>query len=316
MATHYENVHVIINPASGQNEPILNVIDEVMHEHEVPWQAQVTQEPGDATTMTKEAVAQGADLVVCYGGDGTLMEVINGLIDVDVPVGILPGGTGNAVAIELNIPAELRQAVEVAVTSDNLRRMDLGRVDDRYFIMRVFTGIGEDQVATREMKDKYGLLAYPISAFKFLEGMEEVDYRLEIDGKSVTAKAVLCYVDNVGSIGGMRSSEVIEPITADIRAITGRESAKADVDPWDGLLDVILLSSEANKIMAMASYLLNIGQNEQHVDCWQVKRVRIDADPPQPVRLDGETFGETPVEIEVVPSAVTVVLPQERPDEG
>lgn len=314
MSSPYTNVHIIVNPASGHDEPILNVINDVCRKLEVTWTIHVTQAAGDATEMARAALADGADLVISYGGDGTVMEVINGLVGAEVPLGILPGGTGNAVAIELAVPDTLAEALEMALTSTARRHMDLGRVGDRYFILRLFTGIGEDQVASREMKDSYGLLAYPISAFHFLREETDVPYRLVLDGQPVEAEGLICYVDNVGSLGGLRPIDILEPMRIDNDAETGRETYKADVDPSDGLLDVILISRNTQQLVAFASYLLNIGEAKQHINYWQVKKVRIEADPPQPAWIDGEPFGETPVEIEVVPAAVNVIVPE--PDDN
>lgn len=310
MAGKYSNVHIIVNPAAGNDEPILNVINDVCHKLDVPWSVHVTQSASDATEMTAAAVQDGADLVVCYGGDGTIMEVINGLVGADVPLGILPGGTGNAVAIELEIPDSLAEALEMTLTSSARRSLDLGRVGDLYFILRLFTGIGEDQVATREMKDKYGVLAYPISAFHFLREETDVDYTLVLDGETVNATGLICYVDNVGSLGGLRPIDILEPIRIDYQSETDRNTYTADVDPSDGLLDVILISRSTEQLVALASYLLNIGEAKQRINYWQVKTVRIEADPPQPAWIDGEPCGETPVEIEVVPSAVSVIVPE------
>ena len=106
----YQNVVVIINPASGKQEPVLNTLNDVFRQHDLPWSIRITHQFGDAARFAREAVASGADLVVGYGGDGTQMEVANGLKGSAVPLGILPGGTGNAMAFELNIPRDLRQA--------------------------------------------------------------------------------------------------------------------------------------------------------------------------------------------------------------
>ena len=91
-------VHVIINPASGNNEPMLNIINDVFAEYDIKWEALITHGPGDATELARRAADDGCDLVACYGGDGTLMEVVNGLIGTGMTLGVLPGGTGNTVA--------------------------------------------------------------------------------------------------------------------------------------------------------------------------------------------------------------------------
>ena len=79
MTTPFRNVAVIINPAAGNNEPVLNTVNDVFAEHNIKWEALVTHGTGDATKLAGQAVESGYDLIVSYGGDGTLMEVVNGL---------------------------------------------------------------------------------------------------------------------------------------------------------------------------------------------------------------------------------------------
>ena len=104
----YKRIQVIINPAAGHDEPILNVLNDVFHPAGVEWDISITHKFGDATRLAKEAVASGVDLVAGYGGDGTQMEVANGLLGSGVPQAILPGGTGNAMAHDLNVPINLK----------------------------------------------------------------------------------------------------------------------------------------------------------------------------------------------------------------
>lgn len=309
MADAYRDVHVIINPASGKDEPILNVINRVLQQYDTPWKAHVTHAAGDATTLTKTAIDNGADLIICYGGDGTLMEIINGMIDCDVPLAVLPGGTGNSVARGLGLPESLADALEVAVTSRTFRRLDLGRIEDRYFVLRAYTGIDQEQVASREMKDKYGLLAYPVSAFQFLRDAPEADYSVRIDGEEIAERATLCYIDNMGSMSGVRPFELFKPPRSDQADSSEQADRAMTVEPWDGLLDVFLIGAAGNELVAVTSYLLDIGDAQRHVSYLQGKHIRIEASPPQPVWIDGEIYGETPITIEVAPAVVKIVLP-------
>ena len=121
-----ERIHVIINPAAGQDQPILNTLNDVFNQFKVDWEVSITKKFGDATQMARAAAASGVDLVVGYGGDGTQMEVANGVLGSDTPMAILPGGTGNAMAFELNIPRDLRQAAELICQSGNIRKVRSG----------------------------------------------------------------------------------------------------------------------------------------------------------------------------------------------
>ena len=94
MEIPYKKVHVIINPSAGKNNTILNTLNSVFHKYGVDWQVSVTHKFGDATRYVKKAIAEGADLVAGYGGDGTQMEIANGVIGTDTPMAICLGGQG------------------------------------------------------------------------------------------------------------------------------------------------------------------------------------------------------------------------------
>ena len=108
-----------------------------------------TQARNHATALTREAVGEGFDLVVAFGGDGTLNEVANGLAGSNVPVSVLPGGCTNVVCRMLGIPTDVVDATEHLLhLADDLRprRIDLGRVNGRYFVFS--SGVGIDAEAT------------------------------------------------------------------------------------------------------------------------------------------------------------------------
>ena len=89
----YERIHVVVNPASGQNEPILNVLNDVFRQFDVDWTISITHKSGDATDQARQAIADGAQLVAGYGGDGTQQEIASAVVGTGIPMGVLPGGT-------------------------------------------------------------------------------------------------------------------------------------------------------------------------------------------------------------------------------
>ena len=93
MAEGKKRIHVVINPASGKDEPILNVINFVFGEHGIDWGVSVTQKFGDATEFARRAAEEGYDIVAGYGGDGTQHEIANGIMGTGALHGVLPGGT-------------------------------------------------------------------------------------------------------------------------------------------------------------------------------------------------------------------------------
>jgi len=298
MTLPYKKVHVVINPAAGQNEPILNVLNDVFHPAGVDWEISLTHKSGDATRLAAEAADSGVDLVAAYGGDGTQMEVANGLLGSGVPQAILPGGTGNAMAHELNVPINLRQAAELTVSSPNRRAVDLARIGDQIFMLRAYTGLSADKAASRESKDKYGQLAYVQAALKFFREVPEVHYRVTVDGEVIEGEALIVFILNAGSIGGVMGVEI---------------PGVGEVSASDGKLDLYAITKGLKPLRAISKYLLHRGDGENipglGVYSWQGKEITIEADSEQDVWIDGEMGGLTPFTTSVVPQALEIVVP-------
>ena len=299
MASKVKYVHVVVNPASGQPEPVLSTINSVFYPAGIKWDVSITAAGGDAKRFAQEAVARGADLVLAYGGDGTQMEVSQGLRDSDVPMGILPGGTANLLSVELGIPPKLVDAVKLAVDENSTTRsVDMGRVvvgeDTKYeFILRVGIGLEGKKIekANREMKDKYGEFAYTIGGVQAMHESQVAKYHLVLDGKEYDVEGVNLLVTNAGTFG--------------MKGMTRWD----EISVSDGQLDVIVATSKGVKSMvAAAKDVLGKGESTETRPMGHAKKISIVADPPQPINGDGELWGNTPIEIEVIPAAVNVVV--------
>lgn len=320
MATQFQNVQVIINPASGSDEPILNPINDIFAQHDIKWDARVTHAPGDATRLTTEALDAGADLIVSYGGDGTVMEVVNGLVGHNagrsVPLALLPGGTGNGVATELKIPNELRQALQLIVDDPARRKLDVGRCDKRHFIQRAFVGLPDDFMPPRELKNSIGFMAYPMYAMRFLRERAPVRYQLTIDGQEYEEEAILCLVNNVGYSNSDRLRDMIERNFLDVQIHQGDEVISAEktvlntINPEDGLFDVLLVTVKPSLLRSLVSLAFRSEDNAlAQVHVFQGRQITIKATPNQEIKLDGEEGGITPSRLELLPQALEVIVP-------
>jgi len=291
----YKKIHVVVNPAAGKDEPILNVLNDVFHQYGVDWSVSITKKFGDAKEQAREAAKNGADLVAGYGGDGTQHEIANGILETDAVMGVLPGGTGNGFATELGTPKELKPAVELLCTSAKLRPLDVVQMEDgSYFVQRLYVGIEPEEQTSREDKNKYGTFAYAINAYKQGKSASEkpVTYRVTLDGKTSEFPAMKLYVINAAKAGTGIS-------------ITGGYSK-----PDDGLVDVFVLDLHNLKTLSAATErMLNIRPAKDDNFIRRAKEVTIETIPDQPVWTDGEYVGRTPVTMEVVPGALKVVVP-------
>jgi diacylglycerol kinase family enzyme len=234
-------------------------------------------------------------VVAAYGGDGTQMEVANGLLGTGVPQAILPGGTGNAMAHELNVSLHLKEAAQLIVSSRKRRAVDLARIGKRAFMLRAYTGITADEAASRETKDKYGQLAYIQASLKVLTHITPTHYRATVDGEVIEGKPLICFILNAGSIGGVMGIDL---------------PTVGDVNVSDGYLDLYAVTKGIQPLRALSHHLFHVGESQAGVYHWRGKEITLEADPPQDIWIDGEIDGQTPFTAIVIPQALEIVTPE------
>lgn len=285
------HICLILNPASGKDRPVLKTINEVFKEANVDWNLVITKKPGDGGRLAREAVEAGFDIVAVYGGDGTIADVASGLVGSDVPLGILPGGTANAMAMSLNVPRDLRMACEQLVNEDSaIHRMDIGQMNDRYFIQMV--GVGTEahmiEIADRTMKDRLGILAYGVAAFQAMHAPKMATYTISVDEQEISMEGFTCLI----ALGGNVNISFL-----------GINDLKS------GSLEVGLLRKPGFfSILNLYSSISGIGGDESTMKRWQGQKIQVDADPPQMIQADGEVLGMTPITCIILPDAVGVIV--------
>jgi len=272
------------------------------------WAVEVraTARPGDARRFASEACAQGFDVVVCYGGDGTAMQVAAGLAGSGVPLGLVPGGTGNLLAGNLRLPYGPAAAAR-AILRGRPRTLDLGEVEraDRTHCFAVCGGAGFDARlmanTSGAAKQRWKMGAYVVRALAALPGVESVAHRVTVDGTVQERPAAMVLVANCG--------ELVPPFLR----------MRANIAPDDGWLDVMILEADGAWDSVLAFWELLRGANGRQAPgrrLWfgrgRAIRVETLAGPPRPVQLDGELAGVTPFEARLRPGALTVLVDAAR----
>jgi len=287
---------VIINPSAGQNDTILNKLNTVFHATGVSWDVSITHASGDATRYAREASSRGVDIIGAYGGDGTVMEVAHAVQGGDVPMAILPGGTANLMAVELGIPKDLTQAARIAAgENSSIKKIDMGQVGERYFMLRLGMGVEGEKVrlADRELKDRYGILAYTIAGLKAIKNAQKANYLVTIDGEENEVEGLMCLIDNAGNLG--------------IASV----SAAKNISVNDGLLDVIIARDAGfSSVVSAAHSITDKGPDPGSYYHWQGREISIHTDPPIVVQGDGEMWGETPITAKVLPGVLPILTPE------
>lgn len=298
----YQRALIIINPASGRHDPAATreaLEQRFQHEH-VAYEIRETQQAGDALTWAQAAAAQGFDLVVVSGGDGTIMEAMSGLIKSGsaVPLAQIPVGTANLLARALLIPTEQEEALDVIFTG-KAERLDVGYLpeEDRYFALVAGAGYDARLIAdaSRELKNVLGFAAYVVTGIKNLFTLRRSRIELEVDGKRRRFRAHTIMIVNVGQIG------------------EGTIALGPNIQPHDGKLDLMIVSSASvlGALRILVRILTRQFNGTSDLLYLSASRVRINARPPLPTQIDGEQLGTTPLYAEAVPDGALLVVPQD-----
>lgn len=256
-----------------------------------------TSHPGHARDVVR-ARGDPWDAVFVLGGDGTVMEVAGALAHSGIPIGVLPGGTGNLVANVLGVPSGIRRAVRVLLAGER-RSLDLGLLPGgRYFAFAAGVGVDVAMVerTTAGRKRVLGMLSYAITAARAALGRELIHVTVDVDGRRIDATAVLAMVANAGTVLG------------------GRLALGPDVEPDDGELDLCLYMPA--RLTDMLSLLWRLLRRDfsphPHMAFARGRVFRISTDPPVSVQADGDIVGRTPIEISVAPRAAVFLRPEAR----
>lgn len=291
---------VIYNPVKV-NDGLRDLINRRAKEDgwQDPWWLE-TAEDDPGRQMTEEARKANVDLVVAAGGDGTVRVVAAGLAGSGIPLGIVPQGTANLLARNLDIPLTDPEAVEIAL-GDTERSLDIVQIatddnePDRFAVM---AGIGLDAAimsnTDESLKAKIGSVAYVVAAVKQLSRRPRAVKVTVDDGKPLRRRAVITLVGNVGAIQG------------NVELLPGAE-------PDDGRLDVIVASPRRLRHWLAVGLRLITGKERpsDRIDNRVGHRVVVELDEPDDYQLDGDTLGQCRrLVAEIEPGALMIKVPE------
>ncbi len=290
---------VVLNPVAGSCTPqqVREVLDATFSAHGWTYTLYETQPDDDVGAMVRGALDEGCSLVVAGGGDGTVSLVAHELAGSGVPLGVLPLGTANVLAQELGIPTDLGQAVALLLGAHRRRDLDLMRINGRHFILQI--GIGLDSLmikdTDRAAKRRFGRLAYLTTLAGKLVGYQSRRFTMSVDGQRMRPRAWQVLVANAGTLG-------VPPFRWG-----------PDIFPTDGELDLCIFNVRQARDYARLLWRLITGRYTPapNISYVRIKQhITITTERPLPVQADGEIIGETPVQIDVVPRGVTIIVPQ------
>ncbi len=288
-------VLVIVNPVAGKTSKYWPAIKRELKEMEYDFDFQFTEERGHATSIAAEA--NGVDVIVSVGGDGTLNEIVNGIVGSDITISVIPTGTGNDFVKSADLFTDCITATR-NIFSENIRQIDMGSVTydggKRYFIG--VAGMGFDGLVSKTTssvnKPKAGTIPYLLGILKHLAEYKSVEVTLTIDEVTLEQKVMFVDVANGKYVGcGM----TIAP--------------HAEVD--DGLFDVIVIGDfgRIESLIRLPTLYRGTHLSNSRVGFFRGEHVELHSEKPLSIHVEGEYIGQTPATFAIHKKALKVRAP-------
>lgn len=280
-------VALIVNPTAGRKRGLATACAAEPELQAAGWQVErmITDGPGGATRLAREAADEGFEAVLACGGDGTLGQVLAGLLDTGVPAGIVPAGTGNDFARTVGLSRDPATAARQLVAG-HAASIDLLSINDGTLWAANVIGTGFDAEVAERMNRRRrlagGAFAYLVGIAQELVRFRPIEVRLRADRAEWEGRALLVVVANAKSYGGGM-----------------KVAPQAEID--DGLLDVVLVEH-----MGRLEFIRNLpkvfrGTHLSHpaVHLWQAEKVEVETATPAPTLVDGDVQCETPLHVRI-----------------
>jgi len=295
---------IIVNPAAGRGRARRaweSTIRPMLREGGLSFTEVYEDRPRAAVPLAERATQDGYEIVTAVGGDGTVHEVLNGVLGPSVArrpaLAVVPGGTGNDFARGVGIPKDMIAAARLLLDGSRRRRVDVGLVNDRYY--GTISGVGFDAEVAAKVngwpKWVAGTVVYTAGILTTLLTYRCAPTRITIDGETVELPMFLIAAANTSwYAGGMFMAP--------------------HARPDDGVLEVILARDLTKLETLRVLPKVFSGEHLKHpkVSHRAAREVRVESDVPLAIHADGETVGRVPAVFRALPQALEVVVPAGR----
>ncbi|MEQ2129974.1 diacylglycerol kinase family lipid kinase [Caldanaerobacter subterraneus KAk] len=282
----------IVNPVAGGGRAYRKIpeIRRIMKKKLIDYKIFITKYAGHGKILARKAALSGFKVVVAVGGDGTVLEVVNGIKGTPAALGVIPVGTGNDFARFFHIPKKIEKAIDVLIMG-NVKVIDAALINGILTFGNIAsTGIASETaaLAVRFKKFLSGIWAYLVALLNVLFRYKPYSVKIKMDGKEIKKDITIF------------AAGVLSYYAGGIKLLPG-------ADPHDGCLDVMIVG-RVNKLKILVLLPLVIFGKHVHlkslVETYRTKKVEIEADKEIPITVDGEILYSSKIEIKVEENAI------------
>lgn len=286
---------IIANPTAGRGRvgKMLPQLRQLFAVNNLHCEFALTDAAGHGTDLAREAAHAGWENIIALGGDGTMNEVLNGVMGTPAAMGVIPAGTGNDLARSLNIPLNFRDAVSV-FANGKTTAIDIGKDSEGYFSIILGLGFPSDVMHHVNTTTNIfrGPLAITASILQVVHKLRPYPVHIQLDDRTLDTTVMGIFILNTRFTGG---------------GLQIAPEAKYD----DGLLDVVVMHemSKTNFLATLPKAYKGKHLSNPACEIFQTKTIKVTTAEPMRKLFDGNVFGESPVDAQIVPNALRVWVP-------
>lgn len=288
----------IANPVAGKGK-VLKIVPKIInvmsHIDNVEYNVIYSERAGHATEIAAAGVKDGYDIIFAVGGDGTVNEVVNGLVNSSSALGIIPGGSGNDFARSLNISGDIEEIIKGSICGDR-KDVDIGLVNGRYFVNISSVGFDADVTLSAKKARRFflsGSVAYIAGLIITIFFRKPSKVRIKLNGMEIRRVILLTVVANGKFYGG---------------GMLPAPDAVVD----DGLFDICVIDNLSKiKLFALfPKYIKGTHGELKEVTFYKGQHVEIDSEEPISINIDGEISKGNKLDFKILKKALTVAVPK------
>ncbi|MGC8864788.1 MAG: diacylglycerol/lipid kinase family protein [Bacteroidales bacterium] len=291
-----QSITFIINPISGvhhqRKKKLVELIPQILPAPAYECEIHYTQGPGDGIRLAGEAVKRGADKIIAVGGDGTVNEVAQALVGTEIPMGIIPYGSGNGLANHLKLPRHPEEALRL-MANGKIIAMDTLRINEHLAVS--IAGLGFDARVAREYarESQRGFLTYARIAIKEYITFRQREFHITAPGIDIRQKAMLLSIANSDQFG---YNTTIAP----------------DASISDGLADLTIIRKVPFTTLLLTAFLLFTRKinKSRYVSTLRLSECTITREKGKYINIDGEPIRMPyTIHLKVVPASLKIIVP-------
>ena len=294
----------VINDKAGRSneDAVREAIDQQLVENEFEHEMFIRRRKGQSRRdATRQALSDGYDTIVAVGGDGTVSRVVDEMVGSNATLGIIPTGTANLIARELQIPLDVNEAMSVLVADHHRCHIDGMEIDGRRYFSHVSLGVYSKiaKLESSTQKQWFGRGIYIWHLFREIRNQSRWTFHLDVDGRKRSVRASMVMAANIGATG-----------------LAGLEWGER-IGCTDGAIDLCIVRArslpEYGKLIWQSFWGTTDSSQKIEYDR-ATTHMTISTKSDMPVRADGKIIGDRHVKITVASQCVSVIVPDDSSD--